>query len=475
MHGSNRQIGLAMFALLIGHPALGAPPPIQSFRLKNGLEVLVVENHSVPLVTIEIAAKNGSMTEPPQYNGLSHLYEHMFFKANAANPNQEAYLERMRELGMQFNGTTGTERVNYYFTTTTDHLNASLVFMRDAIVAPLFEPDELKREKEVVVGEIDRAESSPYYHFQHELSQHVWWKYPSRKDPLGNRKTVRSATREMMRTIQKRYYLPNNSVLVVTGDVKAPALLQQVESLFEKWKPGEDPFRKYPLVTPPPLRRSEIVLVQQPVQTVSINVVWHGPSTRGGGVDLTYPADLMGYAILEPSSRFQKDLVESGACVHAAFNWSTQMNVGPITLALEATPEKADACARAGLAELPKMKAADFFTDEELRNAVFRLKVDQALEREKPSELAHVLSFWWASAGLDYYLSYVGNLEKATRSDIARYLDAYVLGKPFVFGAMVSPQMAERLHLDRAHFERIAGLSTTASASTKSPKPEVSR
>src|SRR5262245_45286645 len=93
-------------------PAARAAPAIQTHRCPNGLEVWVAENHALPLVTIEIAAKNGSMTEAPEFNGLSHLYEHMFFKANAVIPNQEAYLARMRELGMNFNGTTNTERVN---------------------------------------------------------------------------------------------------------------------------------------------------------------------------------------------------------------------------------------------------------------------------------------------------------------------------------------------------------------------------
>src|SRR5262252_537759 len=98
------------------------PPKLQTHTGPNGLTVIVVENHAVPLVTIEIAAKNGSMTEPPEYNGLSHLYEHMFFKANKALPSQEAYLARARELGMSWNGTTNTERVNYFFTTTAPHL-----------------------------------------------------------------------------------------------------------------------------------------------------------------------------------------------------------------------------------------------------------------------------------------------------------------------------------------------------------------
>jgi zinc protease len=60
----------------------------------------------VPTFTVEIAVKNGAMTEPPELNGLSHLYEHMFFKANAVLPNQEAYLARTRELGILFNGST---------------------------------------------------------------------------------------------------------------------------------------------------------------------------------------------------------------------------------------------------------------------------------------------------------------------------------------------------------------------------------
>src|SRR6188508_1020505 len=86
------------------------PPKIEKHVLANGLEVLVVENHALPLVTIEIAARNGSFTEPPEYNGLSHLYEHMFFKANKTYPSQEAWMERGQALGAAWNGTTNTER-----------------------------------------------------------------------------------------------------------------------------------------------------------------------------------------------------------------------------------------------------------------------------------------------------------------------------------------------------------------------------
>jgi zinc protease len=330
-----------------------------------------------------------------------------------------------------------------------------MVFMRDAIVSPLFDEHELAREREVVVGEIDRNLSSPHYHFFHEITEHLFFKYPSRKNPLGDAKTVRAATQAKMRTIQERYYIPNNSALVITGDVDANAIFARADALYTSWAQGPDPFVKYPLVQHPPLPKSEVVLVEQPVHTFTGDLEWHGPSTVGADVDLTYAADLLGTALAEPSSRFQKALVDSGACVQAGFSWSTQRNVGPITVSFEAAPDKADACTRAVLAELPKIKEQSYFSNEEMANAAHTLEVGLVQERERPSSYAHAITFWWTSAGLDYYRGYIDHVKKVTRADVARLLDRYVLEKPFVFGAMVSPEMASK-GLGRAHFEELA-------------------
>jgi zinc protease len=457
----------AGFALLAGFSAtssaLAAPPKIQTHTCANGLEVLVVENHAVPLVTIEIAAKNGSMTEPPEFNGLSHLYEHMFFKANSVIPSQEAYLKRMRELGMTFNGTTNTERVNYFFTTTSDHLGDSMVFMRDAITSPLFDKKELERERVVVTGEMDRNEASPFYHLSHEVDQHVWYKYPTRKDPLGSRKTVLSATAEKMRTIQHLYYVPNNSALVVTGDVSAADIFAQADKLYGTWKKAEDPFKKHPLVTHPALKKSEVVVVEKPVKTFVGTIVWHGPSIVPAELDMTYAADVFGRSQGEPSSRFQKALVDSGACVSAQIGWYTQKNVGPITISFQAAPSKIDACVTAVFAEAKKMAEPGYATPEELKAGAHDLEIDQVKEREKPSALAHVITFWWASAGLDYYLHYGENVEKVTPADATRFVTTYMLGKPFVFGALLSPDMAKS-GATAPHLAELAGIGAGGAA-----------
>ena len=121
--------------------------------LSNGLQVVVIENSKVPLATIEIAVKNGAYTEGPEYSGLSHLFEHMFFKANQSYPTQEKFLKRTQELGAIWNGTTADERVNYFFTIPKDSLDAGLGFMNAAIRFPIYRPEDMAKERPVVDGE----------------------------------------------------------------------------------------------------------------------------------------------------------------------------------------------------------------------------------------------------------------------------------------------------------------------------------
>jgi zinc protease len=327
----------------------------------------------------------------------------------------------------------------------------------------------------VVTGEIDRNESNPFYYLFHESGRRVWWKYPSRKDPLGNRQTVLKATVAQMKTIQERYYVPNNSLLVVTGDVKPEDVFAQAATLFAGWKRGADPFVKFPPVQHPPLPQTSVVLVEQPVNAVNGSLVWHGPSVKPEDLTHTYAADLLAMALEEPSSKFQHALVDSGACLSVYFAWSTQLNVGPVTANFQATPDKADACITAIVAELQKVRAPDYLSDEELANAGFKGEMNAIRERETPSQLAHVLSFWWTSAGLDYYLGYVNNLKKATRPQMGAFLDQFVVGKPYVLTVMVSPEAAKR-GLDLAHFEKLIGAKPWKEPKASAPvKGEVRR
>ena len=139
--------------------------------LSNGLEVIVVENHGVPLATVEIDVKNGSFTQTPEYAGLAHMYEHMFFKANEHLPEPDQFIDRAAELGAVFNGRTDEERVAYYMTLPADSLAGGIQALADALRGPLFLKEEIDRERQVVIGEYDRNESNPFFRLQEAMGK----------------------------------------------------------------------------------------------------------------------------------------------------------------------------------------------------------------------------------------------------------------------------------------------------------------
>ncbi|MDQ3686736.1 MAG: insulinase family protein [Acidobacteriota bacterium] len=433
-----------------GTAAAPAPTPQQAqlanHILANGLEVIVLEDHSVPLVTIELAVKNGSYTEPPELNGLSHLYEHMFFKSNRALANREDYLRTIDQLGIVYNGQTHEELVNYYFTTTTPNLSVAMRYMRDATRYPLFDERQFEQEREVVIGELDRHESNPYGYLGLEMNNRLFYKYPSRKNPGGNRQTVSAAATSMMRLIQQRYYVPNNSAIVVTGDVRPQEVFKLVEELFGDWPRAEDPFVKYPPVEHPPLTKSEGIVIKQPVQNVIINIGWHGPSIGKDDAG-TYAADVFSFILRQPNSRFQRALVDTELVTGVNLGYLTQRNVGPITIIAQTTPDKARAAVRAIYAEIARFNDRDYFTDEQLENAKALLEADDLYSREKLSEYVHSISFWWASTGLHYFRGYLPNLRRTSRADINRYVSTYIQGKPHVGLALMSEEAAQQAQL----------------------------
>ncbi len=430
---------LALGFLLLSHGAQSADTyGITTRTLANGLDVIVVHNPSVPLVTVEMDVKNGGFTEGPEYTGLSHLYEHMFFKANRVIPNQGRYMERLRELGAVWNGSTGEERVNYFFTVPKDSILPAMIFMYNAITGPLFQQDELANERPVVIGEYDRNEANPFYLLFVAVNKKVWWNYYSRKNPLGERSVILSATTQKMQTIQNRYYIPNNSALILAGDVTPDEGFALAEKVFSSWKRGPDPFKANPIPEHPPIPKTDTVVVTAPVNAVTLIMEWQGPSVTKEP-QATYAADILSFILGQRTSKFYQHLVESGLAYGVTFSYQTLAHTGPIVLTAQTSADKYKELLQAIQKELSSMSSPDYFTDDQLANAKTILAIDQQYEQERPSQFSHTVGYWWAIAGLDYYLNYVSNSSKVTRKDISDYVNTYVIGKPYIMGTLVSP------------------------------------
>ena len=441
---------LALF-IAIAAPSLAAQRAeleqhIQRTTLPNGLDVIVVPNHGVPLVTIEADVKNGSFTQGPEFEGLSHLYEHMFFKANTEYPNPDEFVSRASELGAVFNGTTSEERVNYYLTVPADSIVGGMKFLADALISPLFLKEELDREREVVIGEYDRNESNPIFPFTTAMSKALWGTAWSRKNPLGERSVIQSTTPDKMRAIQKRYYIPNNTALIITGDVTSDKAFGLARQLFGNWQRGPDPFTVAPIPPIPPLTKDTGVIVEQPIGTVIVMMQWQGPGAHADPA-ATYAADVFSDVLNQPGSPFQHRLVDSGLFESINVGYYTLNHVGPITIEGETSPQKLQAALSALRDELQKTADTSYFSRAALEASKEKRIVGTEFSLERASGFAQQLGFWWAVTGLDYFYGYVDTMAKQSAADLQRYATKYIVGKPHVTGVLLSPQARSALNL----------------------------
>ena len=420
-------------------------------KLDNGLEVLVIEDNSVPLATIEIVVHNGSYTEDKDYNGLSHLYEHMFFKANKELPSQEAFLARINELGISFNGTTSNERVNYFLTLSNSKTKEGLKFMNAAIRYPLFLQEEMKKENPVVDGEFQRAESNPVFWLLQDTNRKLWGELYSRKNTIGDHDIILTATPEKMKIIQEKYYYPNNSMIVIAGDVNHDDVFETTQSLFGDWQPSTfNIFEKYPIPEFEPLTKSSAFLTENVnAKTPMIMVSMHGPDTRND-IPATYAADVFSFILGQKSSKFQKDMIDSGLAFQVSVSYSTCKYVGPIQIFMVPNPAKVQEAYTMLNKHIAMWADEDYFTDEQMETAKNLLAIEQTRAKESTSSYVHSITYWWASATIDYYTNYVEKLKAVTRNDIQNYVKKYIIDKPKVTGLLLSPEMKKTMNIESA-------------------------
>src|SRR4030088_1629600 len=419
---------------------------IQRKVLGNGLEIIVVENHGVPLATIEFDVKNGSFTQSPAYEGLAHMYEHMFFKANSTYSEPNQFWDRASDLGAVFNGTTAEERVNYFMTVPSEKLGDGIHLLATALRAPLFRQDELERERQVVIGEYDRNESSPFFALSREMDAKLYPGSFSRKDVIGDRQIVLTTTPEKMRTIQNKYYVPNNSAIIVAGDVNPATVFALAERELGQWNRGADPFVGDPIPAILPIQKSEGLIVEAPVGAVTVQIQWQGPSV-GQDPKSTYAADVFSDVLNDPQSQFQQKLVDRGLWQAVGVNYYTLNHTGPITISGQTSPEQLREALAALYAEGAKFDTPGYFASDELEAVKAHRAVTSAFDRERASGFAHTLGFWWSVASLEYYMGYVDYMAHQTIGDLRAYARRYIVRKPHIAGVLVAPNARQALKL----------------------------
>jgi zinc protease len=471
---------LAILVIMVVAPVFSADTPIaglHQYRLDNGLELFVLENHAVPLVRIQITFRCGSITQTPQTAGLFHLYEHMLFKGNSKYRTDAEFSAAMTELGVaSWNGGTSTEYVTYYFTVPSDKTEAGLEFWSYAMREPLLDPAELAVEQDVVSNEINGYLADPDRVYAAAMDKALFGTYPWRRDIGGSEAIVRSATADTMKSIQSTYYIPNNAALFVGGDVDPEAVYTMVNTWYGSWKSGPDPWLAPAPAHPLPGVQAPVYLVYPdtslPKGVAYIETRYRGPDVLAEP-EPTYAADVWGYLIQAPDGRFKTGVFDTVPGLYdkeyLGGYYYTQRDGGQISFYTYALVDPDQPLAkRAGTlfvdtvvaGEIQAMVSdASYFSDYDFGVVKQKLEDEQILGLETPEKFISTLSFWWSVASTEYFFDYVPDMRKVGHRDIASFLRRFVLDNVAVVAIRMNPSD----YTDEAASLEAAGFATVDS------------
>ncbi len=434
---------LAAVMLLTPRAWSASEKPYELVNATNGMQIMAIPMSKVPLVTIVLVAKAGAMTELPSTNGLTHVWEHMFFKGNQRLPNQEAFSKRIRQLGITFNGDTSAEMVRYYFTLPSKNLDEGLQFMADAISTPLLEANELERERKVVLDEYDRNASQPGFDLFNIERMAIYGNQEYLRNPLGRRSIIEKATREQLLQIRDDVFVPANSALIVAGDVNPAKLTGMVNKHFSNWKtpPGWKPLSRGAFPAFP--QTTEVVKTHPLAQNVNQQITWKGPRATVEKAD-TWAFDILINLLDHRSGKFFKKYIDSGLTLNSGFSYHTQSRAGELVMFAMTSPENAVKAKAELLKEPAQWVKEGYFSQVQLDDVRRKLKINYKMELNKPSAYAKTMAFWWAITGLDYYDSYLRSMEKVSIKDVQNVVKKYLIDKPYVTTTLLSPKDSEK-------------------------------
>jgi zinc protease len=236
-----RQFACGLILTLLAGAVLAAAPPapvkftevegISEYRLANGLRVLLFPDQSKPTITVNVTYMVGSRHESYGETGMAHLLEHLLFKGTTNIPDIG---KEFNSRGMRFNGTTSLDRTNYYelFQASDENLDWALKMEAERMVGALVRKEDLDTEMTVVRNEYENGENSPVNVLIKRLQSVAWDWHNYGNSTIGNRSDIENVEIENLRAFYRRYYQPDNAVLLVAGKFDPAKTLELVNTYF---------------------------------------------------------------------------------------------------------------------------------------------------------------------------------------------------------------------------------------------------
>ncbi len=266
--------------------------PFTKTRLANGLDVIVHEDHQVPLAAVSVWYHVGSKDEQPGRTGLAHLFEHLMFEGSAHQPG--GYFPPLQEAGAALNGSTSTDRTNYWELVPRDALALALWMEADRMgwLLPALSETRFEAQRSVVLNERRQSyENRPYGLAQFALMEAMFPPdHPYHWPTIGRARDLVSATLDDVRAFFTRHYHPGNASVAIAGDVDTDDTLRLAEDFFGEIAPGADVPR---VPVPPPAAGGRRLVLEDRVELPRLYLSWPSPALfTPGDAELDLVADV---------------------------------------------------------------------------------------------------------------------------------------------------------------------------------------
>lgn len=389
------------------------------YTLKNGLTVIVRERHAVPLAAVVTYVKAGYFDEPDEIAGLAHLMEHMFFKGTPTRPLGSISTET-RRLGGVLNASTFYDKTSYYTVAPAESLPKVLEIQSDLLQNPTFDANELKKEALVVIQESKRKQDNPTALAQERMFANAFTAHRMKRWRIGADDVLKNSTREQLQAFYQNYYRPNNTVIVVVGDVSARNVIGQIQQLYGNFQSAE--VKRTPGPEEPPQDKLRYNNERGDISQTVVTIGYHAPALKNSPDGLKEQAtmDVLS-AVLGRGrgARLNQVLREkSGIVTNVTTSYLPMPGAGMLSVQLRIDPANIDKAEGEYFREIEKFRR-ELLSEGELQRAKSMLEkrffdsIDAV--NDEAEELAHYQAHFGDFTLLD---SYVTRIRAVTAKDV---------------------------------------------------------
>jgi zinc protease len=419
---------------------------VASFTLDNGLEVVAIPDRRVPVVTHMVWYRNGSADDPIGQSGIAHFLEHLMFKGTERHPAGE-FSKVVSALGGQENAFTSYDYTAYFQRVAREHLPTMMSFEADRMSGLSFDDAVVGPERNVVLEERRmRVETDPSAQLSEAMAASLFVHHPYGTPIIGWMHEIEGLNRAHALGYYRRFYTPENAILVVAGDVEPEEVRRLAEDSYGRIAPrGERPERQRPQ-EPEPRAARHITVADPKVEQPVLQRLYLAPSTRTAAGRDAYALELLAEVLGGgPTAHLYRTLVLEQALAVNAGAWYMGSAIDDTRLSAYTVPAAGIALSRleealdAAIRSVP----AEALHPDAIERAKTRLVAETIYSADSQSSLARIYGSALAiSEGVESVRRWPAEIEAVTRDDLASVAERFLVPRRSVTGHLAKADAA---------------------------------